>query len=263
MEHKNTSSSADQNQRTPRQAFSRNYDSHANSHRGGYIIPQYGKRAAQRRAAIRSFVETLVMILIIGVIVVSLRLFVVTQYIIPSASMADTLPVGSHVLANKLMRRESSLKRGYVIVFRDTRNWLSSAESSQSQGFLGSLTQKITGDKTGQGYLIKRIIGLPGDTVSCKGSGYPIMVNGHPIKEPYLKTGVNPSDVAFRVTVTAGNIFVMGDNRSNSADSRFHTDDGNNGLVPISAVAAVAVAVVWPLSQWKTLTSETGVFAGV
>ena len=86
------------------------------------------------------------------------------------------------------------------------------------------------------------------------------MVNGHPIKEPYLKTGVNPSDVAFRVTVTAGNIFVMGDNRSNSADSRFHQDDGNSGCVRISSVTGVAMAVFWPSSDWKTLNAGRQAF---
>ena len=151
-----------------------------------------------------------------------------------------------------------------IIVFKDTHGWLSSSESSSTQGGFAGLFNKITGNKNDDRYLIKRVIGLPGDTVACEGAGHPITVNGQPINESsYLKPGTDPSDVAFTVRVTAGNIFVMGDNRSNSADSRYHTDDGNNGLVPMSAVTGVAVAVIWPVSQWRGLTGGTKVFDNV
>ena len=99
-------------------------------------------------------------------------------------------------------------------------------------------------------YLIKRVIGLPGDTVTCKGSGEPITVNGKPIDESaYLKSGVNPSDSPFSVTVTDGNVFVLGDNRSNSRDSRYHLDDGNNGLVPYDDIQGVALFRFWPFTR--------------
>ncbi len=243
-----------------RRVHSRNFDPAGKR----YIIPQYGKRAARRKEAAAYIRDTLITIILVGIIITLLRTFVITQYIIPSSSMEDTLPVGSQVLANKLMRGEPSLKRGHIIVFKDTHGWLSSSESSSTQGGLAGLFNKITGNKNGDRYLIKRIIGLPGDTVACEGAGHPITVNGQPINESsYLKPGTDPSDVAFTVRVTAGNIFVMGDNRSNSADSRYHTDDGNNGLVPMSAVTGVAVAVIWPVSQWRGLTGGTKVFDNV
>ena len=98
--------------------------------------------------------------------------------------------------------------------------------------------------------LVKRVIGLPGDTVACKGSGEPITVNGKPIDESaYLKSGVNPSDSPFSVTVTDGNVFVLGDNRSNSRDSRYHLDDGNNGLVPYDDIQGVALFRFWPFTR--------------
>ena len=129
---------------------------------------------------------------------------------------------------------------GRTFVFKDPADWM---EGEQLPTNLMSIIDSNR-------YLIKRVIGLPGDTVACKGSGEPITVNGKPIDESaYLKSGVNPSDSPFSVTVTDGNVFVLGDNRSNSRDSRYHLDDGNNGLVPYDDIQGVALFRFWPFTR--------------
>lgn len=178
------------------------------------------------------------------VIVLFLRLFIIGVYEIPSASMATTLQVGDRVVASKLTPRFFEIKRGDIVIFKDPNNWL--------------------GETTKSNLLIKRVIGLPGDTVACAGAGQPVTVNGHAINDSaFIRAGVNPSDYAFSVTVTADHLFVMGDNRSNSADSRVHQGDGDHGLVPVNDVQGVAFAIYWPISHWSTLNRPDDVFANV
>ncbi|PJM73292.1 signal peptidase I [Bifidobacterium primatium] len=178
------------------------------------------------------------------VIVLFLRMFVIGVYEIPSESMRDTLQVGDKVVTSRLAPRFFELHRGDIIVFKDPANWLGPSAKSQ--------------------FLIKRLIGLPGDTVACKGPGQPITINGKAIDDSsFIRPGVNPSDFAFSVKVTEGHVFVMGDNRSNSADSRVHQEDGDNGLVPISDVEGVAAAIYWPVGHWSGLGRPDAVFDGV
>lgn len=177
-------------------------------------------------------------------IVLFLRLFVIGVYEIPSESMMNTLEPGDKVVTSRLAPRFSELHRGDIVVFRDPAEWLGEGTSSK--------------------YLIKRLIGLPGDVVECKGPGEPVTVNGTAIDdEQFIRSGVNPSDYPFKVTVTEGNLFVMGDNRANSADSRAHQNDGNNGLVPISNVEGVGVLIFWPVSHWTVLRCPDSAFNGV
>ncbi|OZG52457.1 S26 family signal peptidase [Pseudoscardovia radai] len=180
-------------------------------------------------------------------IVVVLRCFVFGMYVIPSGSMETTLEINDRVVTSRIAAERGDIKRGDVIVFEDPADWLS-----------GTATQD------GSDYLIKRVIGLPGDVVACDGDGAPVTVNGMAIDESsYLKAGVEPSEFSFSVTVTDGNLFVMGDNRANSADSRYHRQDGNDGLVPESKVVGVALAVYWPFADMKTLQNHEDVFANV
>ena len=183
------------------------------------------------------------------VVVLLLRIFVFPLYWIPSSSMMDTIAPDDRVvtLSTKIMPA-SKLQRGDIVVFKDPANWLG-AEQVQSGG---------------DGYLIKRLIGLPGDVVECAGPGYPVTINGVAIDESsYVRPGSDPSAFAFKVTVTAGHVFVMGDNRAHSADSRFHQNDGNNGLVPMEGITGKAVLTYWPISRIGTLDSHHDVFAQV
>lgn len=181
-------------------------------------------------------------------IVLLIRIFLVGFYEIPSRSMMDTIVPGDRVVASKLTPKYFDLQRGDVVVFKDPNNWLS---AEQSNGL-------------GGGFLIKRLIGLPGDTVECKGAGQPITINGVAINESsYIRPGVDPSAFPFSVTVTEGHVFVMGDNRANSADSRYHQDDGDHGLVPISDVVGTGLVTYWPLNRIGVLDAHHDVFANV
>ena len=181
-------------------------------------------------------------------IVLLVRMFLIGFYVIPSGSMMDTIEPGDRVITTKLTPKLFSLRRGDVVVFKDPDPWL----QEENSGRLG-------GD-----FLIKRLIGLPGDTVACEGPGQPVTVNGVAIDESsYIRSGVDPSSFAFKVKVTAGHIFVLGDNRANSADSRYHQDDSSHGLVPIDDVVGVGLATYWPLNRIGALDAHHDVFKDV
>lgn len=221
-----------QHQRAPQQADSMSTHSHSD----------HTKKGSTAR-------EILLAILIPVLIVVLIRLFVADIYVIPSGSMLNTLQIGDRIVTSRIEGQHQPLHRGDIIVFKDPNNWLSGESRS---GLLPS------------DYLVKRIIGLPGDTVACKGSGSPVTINGHAINESsYLKQGVNPSDSAFSIKVSAHHVFVMGDNRSNSADSRFHFADKDHGLVPTSDVVGVAKFVYWPFTHWHGVGRDDAVYQNV
>ena len=181
-------------------------------------------------------------------IVLLIRVLIVGFYEIPSRSMENTIMPGDRVITSKLTPRYFDLERGDIVVFKDPANWLSDEQTNAPLG----------------GYLIKRLIGLPGDTVACAGAGQPVTVNGVAIDESdYLREGVDPSAFPFSVTVSEGHVFVMGDNRANSADSRAHQNDGANGLVPIDDVVGVGLCRYWPLNRVGPLESHHEVFDAV
>lgn len=172
-------------------------------------------------------------------IVLIIRLFLLGFYVVPSGSMLDTIQLGDRVIAVKVLKPE----RGDVVVFKDPGGWLSANEGED---------------------LIKRVIGLPGDKVECAGTGQPVKVNGVALDESsYLKPGVSPSDISFSVTVKPGMMWVMGDNRASSADSRLHQTDVYGGQVPLSLVRGVAVVKYWPVADWGSMDSHKEVFAKV
>ena len=197
----------------------------------------------------RSTLRELIFAVAIPILVVTLiRLFLFDIYMIPSGSMLDTLQIGDRIVTSKIAGRYLPIHRGDVVVFKDPGGWL----GRESDGLIGS------------NYLVKRVIGLPGDVVACEGSGAPITINGHAIEESeYLSPGVQPSSFAFSVKVSAGNVFVLGDNRANSADSRYHTHDGNNGLVPLKDIDGVALSVYWPATHWRSLGRDDSIYARV
>jgi signal peptidase I len=177
-------------------------------------------------------------------IVLLVRIFLLGFYTIPSGSMMDTIQIGDRVITTKLTPKYFHLHRGDVVVFKDPANWLNDE-----------------GNRFASDDLIKRLIGLPGDVVECAGAGKPVTINGVAINETsYTRPGVEPSDFPFRVHVTPGHVFVMGDNRSNSADSRYHQDDGANGLVPVNDIAGVALTTYWPFGRIGSLSGHHDVF---
>ena len=199
-------------------------------------------------------------IIVISALVVSIlvKTFLIHFFFIPSGSMENTLKIGDRIAVNKLANFFTDIKRGEVVVFKDPANWL-----GQAPGETGSkpvvaiknalVTVGILPDPAKQ-YLIKRVVGVGGDTVICCDAKGRLTVNGTPINEPYIFTGNKPSDSTFKVIVPKGFIWVMGDHRGASADSRFHTDDIHKGMVPLPDVAGRAFVTVWPLKHLTFLS---------
>ncbi len=212
------------------------------------------------------------LIVVVGALIVSslLRAFVGQMFTIPSGSMENTLMVNDRVVVQKI----TDFQRGQVVVFADPGQWLTDPPAPRSTArkvfeFIGVLPN------SGQEYLIKRVVGIPGDTVICCDPTGRITVNGYPLDETsYLYSDpdggqVAPSDIQFKVVVPAGRIFVMGDHRNNSADSRCHLDDqraglpnGMNAFVPITKVVGPAIAISAPLSRFGALR-KPATFDGV
>ncbi len=216
-------------------------------------------------AAIREFVLVVAMALALSFVV---KTWLFQAFYIPSGSMEDTLLVNDRVIVNKLVPGPIDLKRGDVVVFQDPGGWLPPS-ATVDRGPIGTavhdgLTFVGLLPDNSDDHLIKRVIGLPGDRVTC-GADHIVKVNGVPLSEPYVRPGDQPSNVEFDITVPAGRIWVMGDHRSDSEDSRFHDPrgDGSGGSVPISSVTGRAVAVVWPIAHLSWLSDYPGTFGPV
>ena len=197
-------------------------------------------------------------ILIISALVLSIivKTFFIQFFYIPSGSMENTLQVNDRVGVNKFGALFSDIKRGEVVVFRDPANWLS-PNYDDSSGIRKVIKDSLVfvgvlPDPSKQ-YLIKRVIGVGGDKVRCCGKDGKIEVNGVSINEPYIYEGDKPSDSEFDVEVPQGFIWVMGDHRGASADSRFHTDDPNKGMVALDKVTGRATFIIWPFSNLAIL----------
>ncbi|MFM8897510.1 MAG: signal peptidase I [Actinomycetota bacterium] len=209
-----------------------------------------------RKAKGSSFRELPILVVSALILSIVVKTFLVQFFYIPSGSMENTLQVNDRVGVNKLGALFSEIKRGEVVVFRDPASWLS-APYDDSTGITKVLKDALVfvgvlPDPAKQ-YLIKRVIGVGGDRVVCCSPGGKIEVNGIEVDEPYIYAGNKPSDSTFDVTVPEGFIWVMGDHRGASADSRFHTDDPNKGMVPLDKVTGRALFVMWPLKNMGVL----------
>ena len=201
-----------------------------------------------------SFLRELPVIIIAALVVsIIVKTFLIHFFYIPSGSMENTLQVGDRIAVNKLGALFTDIKRGEVVVFGDPDNWLGNSAQSEDSGIgavvkTGLITVGVLPDPAKQ-YLIKRVIGVGGDNVVCCDTNGKLQVNGVSITEPYIFEGNKPSDMQFNVEIPKGFIWVMGDHRAASADSRFHPDSANNGMVPLSKVVGRAIFVVWPLTD--------------
>lgn len=221
------------------------------------ILPSRGRQSFGQHAG--AFVRELLAVVIGAVIVASLlRGFVGQMFIIPSISMQNTLQIDDRVVVEKL----SSIKRGQVVVFANPGGWLSGVVPTE-RGPLGQALEFVgVLPDTSTEHLIKRAVGMPGDHVVCCDARGRITVNGHALDETYLYPGDAPSRDPFDIVVPPGRLWVMGDHRADSADSRDHLGDPGGGTVPVGKVIGRAEWIAWPPGHWTRLRRPAA-FSGV
>jgi signal peptidase I len=232
------------------------------------------EQAARRRRL--PFLRDLIVVVVLAVLASFLiKTFLIQSFFIPSASMENTLRGDpghdDRILVDRLVPAAIPLQRGDVVVFTDPGGWLrrdgaqapASPAPSPLQRLLNAVNPLDPGDDD---HLVKRLIGLPGDRVACCDARGRMSVNGVPLDEPYVRLpkGVTAvSRTAFDEVVPDGRLWVMGDNRYDSADSRYNRDTPSKGFVPVSDVVGRAFVISWPVSRWRWLSSWPDTFTRV
>ena len=212
-----------------------------------------GKRRGKGRSW---WIELPILLAFALVLALLIKTFVVQAFFIPSSSMENTLEVGDKVLVNKLVYDFRPIHRGDIVVFNGDGSWYPAP--AQTPPPLTRLWDSITGlfgTAPGVHDLIKRVIGIPGDHVACCDAHGRVTVNGVPLNEKsYLYPGNAPSDTRFSITVPPGRLWVMGDHRAVSWDSRGHQQDPGNGTIPEDKVVGRAFLIVAPVRRWRVLS---------
>ena len=233
------------------------------------------RRRGTRRKRRSFWVELPVLIAVALVIALVIKTFLVQAFFIPSSSMEDTLLIGDKVLVNKLVYHLRPIEPGDIVVFSGAGSWTPAVPPGKPSSdplvrvydaTLGRLFHSIAGlygtpvDEAGTVF-IKRVIGVPGDRVACCNAQGLVTVNGVALHEQsYLFPGSKPGDAPqgysghFSITVPAGRLWVMGDNRPVSDDSRLRQADPGHGTIPESDVIGRAFVIVWPPSRWRILS---------
>lgn len=222
-----------------------------------------GKHAREKKKAhpfwrgLREIVFIVVIALVLSALI---RAFLLQAFYVPSASMENTLRPGDRIIASKITTELSGIKRGEIVVFKDPGDWLPAPvpppdnwQTRLREGltFIGVLPSDSGDD------LVKRVIGIGGDRVACCDAEGRIVVNGVPLDENYI---IGPTDqVRFDITVPEGNVFVLGDNRGDSRDSRYHLEI-NDGSVPNNNVVGRVFMVIWPFDRF-TIEQIPSIFA--
>jgi signal peptidase I len=192
-------------------------------------------------------------LLLLGLALVTsivVKAFLMQMFFVPSASMRPELIEQDRILVEKISTWDGEVDRGDVVVFEDPGGWLGA--TPEPNGFQQLLS--IVGLYPEGGHLVKRVVAVGGDRVVCCGKQGRITVNGVPLEEgDYLRDGVRPSEKQFDVVVPDDAVWVMGDNRSNSQDSRFHLGQPGGGTVPLDNVVGKVWAIVWPTSRMEIL----------
>jgi len=231
------------------------------------------RRPARRRRGWVVFLRDVLVILLVAILVSFLvKTFVVRSFFIPSSSMEDTLLIKDRILVDELTPRWTSYHRGDVIVFKDPGGWLppqppKPARSPIEEAGEWLLTVVGIAAPDSDDHLVKRLIGLPGDRVVCCNALGQITINGSAIEETsYIKLppgDTKASNVPFDVTVPEGTVWVLGDNRNRSQDSRYHQDQPGEGFVPMSNIVGRAFLITWPFDRFRVIDGHYAVFSGV
>jgi signal peptidase I len=217
------------------------------------------------------FLRDLVLIVLAALVVSFLiKTFLIRSFSIPTSSMEDTLAIDDRVIVSQLTPGPFDLQRGDIVVFVDPGGWLPSGLATEDDPLTNLFdwvsTKLGLSDGMQQNHLIKRVVGLPGDTVVCCDALGAVSVNGVPLVEPYLKLpdASSPSSgTSFSVEVPEGGLWVMGDNRYNSADSRANLSKPGSGFVPLNRVVGKAIVISWPIDRWIWLDNYPTTFQGI
>lgn len=213
--------------------------------------------AEEKRRRVPVWLETLILLGVALAVSALVKTFLVQMFFVPSGSMRPLFVNDDRILVEKVSYWDGQVERGDVVVFSDPGGeWLGAAGDVPLNPFQTALSK--VGLYPAGGHLVKRVIGIEGDRVRCCDKKGRVTVNGVPLdEEDYVMDGLDPSNRTFDVKVPEDRLWVMGDNRSNSEDSRFHQDLEGNGTVPESAVVGKVWAVVWPLNRFATLETPT------
>lgn len=232
--------------------------------------PETGTR--RRRGLLVFLRDVLIIVLIAALVSFVVKTFIVRSFYIPSASMERTLLVNDRILVDELTPRWTGYERGDVVVFQDPGGWLGDqpqppASPPLVQAIDGVLTFIGISASDSQDHLVKRIIGLPGDHVVCCNALGQITINGAPIDElDYLNLpegNTTASDEPFDVVVPDDSLWLLGDNRTRSRDSRAHQELPSGGFVPVSNVVGKAFLTTWPFGRIGAIDGHHPAFDGV
>jgi signal peptidase I len=222
--------------------------------------PADGKKAKKQGSFWK---ELPILIGVALVLALVIKAFAVQAFYIPSGSMENTLQIGDRVLVNKIVYHTRDIKRGDIVVFNGLDSWDPETEVQEPSNPVARLLRLIGsafGVAPTEKDYIKRVIGIPGDRVKCCDAKGRVTVNGVPLNEnPYLFTDPvtgernKASDDPFDVTVRPGQLWVMGDHRELSYDSRSHRGDPGGGTIPTNRVIGRAFVIVWPVNRADTL----------
>ncbi len=229
------------------------------------------REGGRRRGGVAFLRDVAVIVVIALAASFLIKTFLVRSFYIPTGSMLNTLQINDRILVDEITPRLTGYQHGDVIVFRDPGGWLDPAPphaplspAVAAVDWLLSLVGLSASDS--DDHLIKRVIGLPGDRVACCNALGQLTVNGVPVDETGyldLPSGAPASALAFDVTVPRGSLWVLGDNRNNSKDSRYNQNQPGKGFVPIDNVVGRAFWITWPLANFGPIDTHHAVFAGV
>lgn len=228
-------------------------------------------RRKYRRVRRNFFVAFLIdLVIVLGaalVLSLIIKTFLIRSFFIPSGSMLETLQIDDRIIVNQLTPALYPIERGDVVVFKDPGGWLGPDFDEPTDPvvvavdwFLSAFG--ITAPDSKQ-HLVKRVIGIEGDRVICCDDAGLLTVNSVPITESYISPGQTPSSVEFDITVPRNSLWVLGDNRGNSEDSRFHGDLPSKGFVSNDWIVGRAFVISWPFENWKLLDNYPDVFTNI
>ena len=219
--------------------------------------PSAQRPGRPRKRRKRSFWRELPILIAVALLLaVIIKTYAIQAFYIPSGSMENTLEINDRVLVNKIVYHTRDIHRGDIVVFNGDGSWDPGTVPANGNVFqqFGDGFASMFGFGHPGDILIKRVIGIPGDHVACCDAHGRVTVNNVPLNEQsYLYPGSAPSVSRFNIKVPPGRLWVMGDNRFYSDDSRDHQGDPGGGTIPESAVVGRAFIIIWPPSRWRLL----------